>query len=126
MGQLPTGEGARETAFWLAQLGDKAEAIEYYADAFTLEDPRTTEADRARDRTRLGALYSALNGSEKGLGDAILAAYDRTSALLSLRRAALKAKDPNSDATNIEEFVLPAIDRQRRRWSCRSLKAKRS
>ena len=107
----PTGEGARETAFWLGQLGHKAEAIEYYADAFTLEDSRTTEGDRAGDRTRLGGLYSAVNGSEKGLGDVILQAYDRTSALLNARRANLKAKDPNSDATGIEDFTLPAIDK---------------
>jgi thiol-disulfide isomerase/thioredoxin len=107
----PSGEGARETAFWLNRLGRKAEAIEYYADAFTLEDSRTTEADRGRDRARLGALYSGLNGSEKGLGDVILAAYDRTSALLSTRRASLKARDPNSEATNILDFTLPAVDK---------------
>jgi thiol-disulfide isomerase/thioredoxin len=107
----PTGEGARETAFWLTEVGRKAEAIEFYADAFTLEDSRTTQADRARDRARLGGLYTGLNGSEKGLGDVILEAYDRTSALLSLRRANLKAKDPNSQATDIEDFTLPAVDK---------------
>ena len=47
----PTGEGARETAFWLAKLGRDADAIEYYSDAFALEDTRTTESDRMRDRT---------------------------------------------------------------------------
>ena len=41
----------------------------------------------------------------------ILAAYDRTSALLSRRRADLKAKDPNSQATNIADFTLPAVDK---------------
>jgi len=106
----PSGEGARETAYWLTELGDKAEAIEYYADAFTLEDSHTTAADRAVDRQRLGDLYTELNGSEKGLGDAILAAYDRTSALMAARRAVMKAKDPNSLATKIEEFTLPAVD----------------
>jgi thiol-disulfide isomerase/thioredoxin len=105
----PTAEGARETAFWLTQLGRNAEAVEFYSDAFTLEDSRTTEADR--DRTRLGGLYAGLNGSEKGLGDVILEAYDRTAALLSLRRAELKAKDPNSQATDIEDFTLPAVDK---------------
>jgi len=106
----PTGEGAREAAYWLAQLGSKAEAIEYYADAFTLEDSRTTEADRASDRKHLGELYTAVNGSEKGLGEVILAAYDRTEGLLNARREAMKAKDPNSMATKISEFTLPAID----------------
>jgi thiol-disulfide isomerase/thioredoxin len=107
----PTAEGARERAFWLSSLGRNKEAIELYADAFTVEDKSTTEADRARDRARLGEIYSTLNGSEKGLGDVILAAYDRTSALLGLRRANLKAKDPNSQAIDIVDFTLPAIDK---------------
>jgi thiol-disulfide isomerase/thioredoxin len=120
----PTGEGARETGFWLTELKRDAEAVEFYADAFALEDPRTTEADRARDRERLGALYSKLNGSEKGLGDAMLAAWDRTSALLSERRALLKAKDPNALATSITEFTLPAIDKSTPPLVLSSLKGK--
>ncbi len=120
----PTGEGARETAYWLTQLGDKAEAIEYYADAFTLEDPGTTEGDRAADRKRLGQMYSSLNGSEKGLGDLILAAYDRTSALLNARRASMKAKDPNSEAATIEDFTLPPVDKTAQPLVLSSMKGK--
>ena len=107
---FPTGEGARESGFWLARLGRNNEAIEAYANAFTVEDSRTTEADRSRDRAKLGALYNAANGSEKGLGDAILAAYDRTSGLLGRQRADLKAKDPNALAANIFDFTLPAVE----------------
>jgi thiol-disulfide isomerase/thioredoxin len=107
----PTGEGARETAFWLSSLGRNAEAVELYADAFTVEDKATTQAERARDRARLGELYAGLNGSEKGLGDVILGAYDRTSALLNQRRASLNAKDPNSQAVNVADFTLPAVDK---------------
>jgi thiol-disulfide isomerase/thioredoxin len=120
----PTGEGARETAFWLSSLGRNAEAIEFYSDAFALEDARTTEADRARDRTRLGELFTGLNGSEKGLGDVILAAYDRTSALLSLRRASLKARDPNSQAAGIADFTLPSVDKAAPSLVLSSLKGK--
>ena len=101
----PTGEGAREVAFWQKQLGHDQAAIDYYADAFTLEDPRTTEADRTQDRKRLGELY----GSGKGLGDAILQAYDRTAALLADRQARLKKIDPNAVAANPAEFVLPPV-----------------
>jgi thiol-disulfide isomerase/thioredoxin len=107
----PTGEGARETAFWLSKLGRNADAIEFYADAFTLEDARNTETDRARDRARLGSLYIELHGSEKGLGEIILQAYDRTAGLLAALRANLKAKDPNSAATSLADFSLPAIDK---------------
>jgi len=120
----PTGEGAREIAYWLIKLDRNREAIEYYADAFTLEDSRTTEDDRARDRKRLGELYSKLNGSEKGLGDTILEAYDRTAALMSERREGLKAKDPNAVAANIGDFVLPAVEEHTPPLVISSLKGK--
>jgi thiol-disulfide isomerase/thioredoxin len=105
----PTGEGAREVAFWEKKLEHDKDAIEFYANAFTLEDTRTTETDRTQDRKRLGELYSRLNGSEKGLGEVILEAYDRTSALLNDRRASLKARDPNAVAVNPADFVLPPV-----------------
>ena len=106
----PGAENARETGKWLVKLDRKAEALEYYADAFSSDDPRVTEADRARDRARLGEIYSALNGSEKGLGDLILQAYDRTAALKRDRLTSLKSKDPNAGATEILDFTLPGAD----------------
>jgi thiol-disulfide isomerase/thioredoxin len=105
----PTGEGAREVGYWLIKLKRDREAIEYYANAFTLEDAATAAADRAKDRKRLGDLYAKLNGSEKGLGDVILEAYDRTSSLMDARRAVLKARDPNAVAANVVDFILPAV-----------------
>jgi thiol-disulfide isomerase/thioredoxin len=105
----PTAEGAREVAFWEKKLEHVNDAIEYYADSFTIEDARTTEADRIQDRKRLGELYSKVNGSEKGLGEVVLEAYDRTSALLKGRRASLKARDPNAVAVNPADFVLPPV-----------------
>ncbi len=105
----PTGDGAREVAFWLTRLDRTAEAIEYYANAFTLEDPRTTSKDRISDRKRMGELYSKLNAPSKSLGDIILEAYDRTAALTSARMAKLKTRDPNVDAKTLEDFVLPAV-----------------
>jgi thiol-disulfide isomerase/thioredoxin len=105
----PSAEGAREIARWLVKLDRGAQAIEYYADAFVMEDPRTTEADRARDRTRMGELYSKLNGSEKGLGDLVLAAWDRTSELRRDRLAALKLKDPNAVASELLDFTLAPV-----------------
>jgi thiol-disulfide isomerase/thioredoxin len=106
----PTAEAAREAARWLVKLDRGAEAVEYYADAFAMDDPRTTDADRARDRARLGELYVKLNGSEKGLGDRILAAYDRTSAIHRERLAALKLKDPNAGASDLFDYTLLPAD----------------
>ncbi len=105
----PTAEGAREAARWLMRLDRTAEAIEYYADAFTLEDPRTTSTDRARDRAEMARLYAKLNAPPKSLGDIVLEAYDRTAALMDERTAKLKTRDPNVDAKTFEDFVLPAV-----------------
>jgi len=106
----PNAESAREIGRWLLKLGRKPEAVDYYADAFVIEDGRATEEERARDRKRLGEIYVSLYGSEKGLGDAILAAYDRTSAAKTARLASIKAKDPNAGASQISEFTLPGAD----------------
>ena len=106
----PTSEGAREWAKWLAATGDNAAAVEHLADAFTLEDARNTDSDRASDRRRMGELYSKLNGSEKGLGDTILRSYDRMSSLSADRAAHLKALDPNAEAGSILDFTLPGAN----------------
>jgi thiol-disulfide isomerase/thioredoxin len=120
----PTGEGARETGYWLSLTGRKEDAIEFYADAFTIEDARNTEQDRAQDRAQLGRLYKEIHGSEKGLGDVILAAYDRTSGMLNNLRAGIKAKDPNSVATSLAEFTLPPVNKEDKPLAIASLKGK--
>ncbi len=106
----PTGEGAREAATWLQKLGRDREALDYFADAFTLEDPGSTQIDRARDRSHMGDLFTKLNGSEKGLGEIMLEAYDRTTAIAHARIAALKISDPNAQATDIFDFSLPSAN----------------
>ncbi|MES1257789.1 MAG: redoxin family protein, partial [Acidobacteriota bacterium] len=102
----PTAEGARETGRWLVRLNRGSEALEYYALAFAMDDPRTTEADRMRDRSLLSELYGKLHDSEKGLGDLVLGAYDKATALRSQHLAALKVKDPNAGATELQDYTL--------------------
>jgi thiol-disulfide isomerase/thioredoxin len=104
----PTAESAREEGKWLAAMGDLQDAIDRYADAFTIEDPRNNEQDRSKDRRRLGELYVKATGSERGLGDRILASYDRMSAIMTARLAQLKSKDPNAEAGSILDFTLPS------------------
>jgi thiol-disulfide isomerase/thioredoxin len=106
----PGSEPAREMARWLTKLGRDAEAIEFYADAFTMEDGRSTEADRARDRVHLGELYTKLNGSDKGLGDAVLQAYDRMATLKKERMANARLRDPNAAATELLDYTIPKVD----------------
>jgi len=81
----PDAESAREVAHSYERLGKHAEAARAMADAFTIQDARSTDADRARDRVRLGEVYRKANGSERGLGDLVLEAYDRNLALMHAR-----------------------------------------
>ncbi len=106
----PNAESAREIGRWLARTGKEAEAVPHYADAFVIPDQRQRDSDRAADRARLGELYRKLHGSEKGLGEIVLEAYDRTTALLNERQLRLKQLDPNSQVTNPMEFTLSGLD----------------
>jgi thiol-disulfide isomerase/thioredoxin len=105
----PTAVGARETGRWLAKLGRNMDAVEALANAFTVEDPLATEAERGKDRIRMGELYQKATGNEKGLGDLILQAYDRTHAMMTDRLAKLKAADPNVQASKITDFTLVSV-----------------
>ncbi|MGP8245785.1 MAG: hypothetical protein ACLQVN_14860, partial [Bryobacteraceae bacterium] len=70
-------ESAREVARCYERMGKFADAARALADAFMVTDPRSTSDDRARDRQRMGELYRRATGSEAGLGDVVLEAYDR-------------------------------------------------
>lgn len=110
---FPSAEAAREIGRWLARLGKNDEAVEHIADAFAIPDTRVTDAERAKDRTRMGELYTKAHGSEKGLGDVILAAYDRTTAVLAARRLRMRDADPNVQLTNPMEFTLSGVGGQK-------------
>lgn len=106
----PNADAAREAARCDEALGKSAEAARAMADAFTVQDSRNTDADRARDRVRLGELYAKAHGSEKGLGDLVLEAYDRNLALVRARQLRMRANDPNAQLTDPMEFTLSALD----------------
>ena len=107
--RYPSAGAAREWGRWLSRSGQNLEAVQHFADAFTIEDANSTEIDRGKDRVRMGKLYTKVNGSEKGLGDLILQAYDRTQAIMSERIAKLKSADPNAVASKVMEFTLPSV-----------------
>ncbi|HYA17529.1 MAG TPA: TlpA disulfide reductase family protein, partial [Bryobacteraceae bacterium] len=106
---FPNGDAARSLADIYPKMDRNADAMDALADAFTLEDPSTTEADRAADRAKLGAMYAKANGSGNDLGDLILRAYDRTAAAKKDHAKALAAKDPNALADDIFDFTLPGV-----------------
>ncbi|MEO7144182.1 MAG: TlpA disulfide reductase family protein [Bryobacteraceae bacterium] len=119
---FPSEEFARQAAETLAAAGKTDDAIHRYADAFTIPDARAKDADRARDRLKMGELYRGEHGSEKGLGDEALAAYDRTCALLAQRRAAASASDPNAALSDAMQFTLTGPNG--RKLNLRSMRGK--
>lgn len=107
---FPSVEGAREAARWLTAAGKDQDALQYLADAFSIAGLHSAELDGASDRTRMGELYRKLHGSEAGLGDLILKAYDTTSSELAARRAELHEYDPNSQLTYPMQYMLSGVD----------------
>ncbi len=107
---FPCEESAREWSNALVDSGKESEALLRLADAFVIPDSRAADADRAEDRRKLGDLYRKLHRGEKGLGDVILAAYDRTSAQVEEHRNRLLAFDPNMGATDAMQFTLTGLD----------------
>jgi len=106
----PNVEAAREAARWLAAAGKNQEAIQYLAYAFTIAGFKSTDPDSASDRDKMAELYRKQTGSEAGLGDLVLKAYDNTSSLFGARRAQLRELDPNSQVKDPMRFTLSAVD----------------
>jgi len=110
---FPSVEAAREAARWLAKAGNDQAAIQYLANAFTIAGLRSAEQDGAGDRARMSELYRKLHGSEAGLGDLILKAYDDTSARVAERRTEMRQFDPNAQIKDPMQFTLSSPDGQK-------------
>jgi len=107
---FPCEEAAREWANALAESGKQPEALLRLADAFVIPDSRALDTDRSDGRRKLGELYRKLHRDDKGLGELILAAYDRASAQVEEHRNRLLAFDPNMAATDPMQFTLTGLD----------------
>ncbi len=107
--RMANAESAREAAKWLAKSGRDMESVKYYALAFAIVDSNNTEIGRAKDRARMGALYAKSKGSEVGMGDMILEAYDRLALLETKRVALLESRDPNANKTEILDFTVTGL-----------------
>ena len=75
-------ESARARAHWLEKAGRFDEAVMALADAFALPD--TSDA-HAKDRQKMGELYRKDHSSYVGLGDLVLAGYDRVTSVANER-----------------------------------------
>jgi thiol-disulfide isomerase/thioredoxin len=106
----PSEQAAHEWSDVLGRLGRDEDALTHLADAFAIVDPHSTDPDHSADRRSLAELYRKVHGSEQGLGDLILAAYDRTSTLVEERRKRLKALDSNFLVTEPMQLTLTGLD----------------
>jgi thiol-disulfide isomerase/thioredoxin len=109
----PCEESAREWGGALASLGFHEQAAQHFADALMIPDLRALDSDRAIDRRRMGEVYRKAHSSEKGLGDVILEAYDRTAALVDARQKRLSDLDPNANVTDPMGFTVSGLDGQK-------------
>jgi len=109
---LQTSYSILPSALAAEQLGEIAEtqkdfsrAIEEYSLAFALPDTSMAGAPDRRDvRRKLGNVWREVHGSEQGLGDELLATYDRAAPASPGPDAAPPAR--NKDAKNVYDFVL--------------------
>jgi len=106
----PSEEAAREWADNLNRARKPDDAIARLAEAFVVSDSRSSDAARLNDRILLGEWYKKQHGTEAGLGDVILAAYDRMAVVTETRRKRLLALDPNSSAQSAMDFTLTKLD----------------
>jgi thiol-disulfide isomerase/thioredoxin len=100
----PAAEKLGEIAEMQHRLPD---ALREYAWAFALpEDSPAGKVDRRLIREKLGNVWRQLHGSESGLGDAILAAYDQ----LSTPATTASAAPRNQGVKDLFGFVLRQMD----------------
>jgi thiol-disulfide isomerase/thioredoxin/predicted negative regulator of RcsB-dependent stress response len=113
---LEKSNSSRPNALAAEKLGeiaelrnDSAAAIDEYALAFALPENGPAGAVDRRDlRRKLGNAWRHVHGSDQGLGDAILAAYDRAYPAQSDTAKGPAAR--NKDAKDAFEFVVRRMD----------------
>jgi thiol-disulfide isomerase/thioredoxin len=98
---VPT-PGAAEKLGEVAEMNkDFSAAIEQYARAFALADSANPGVTRREIRQKIGNVWRIAHGSDEGLGDYLLRAYDQVS------QAATAGKvKKNSGAREVSEFTL--------------------
>ncbi len=104
----PTAEVAEHLGDLAVKQGDTARAIEEYGTAFTFPGKDLDPAHREELRRKLGSLYLAQHGSEKGLGDLVLRRYDELMRSIGGRFTDQHAS--NADRQDPFDFVLGRPD----------------
>lgn len=101
-------------ALTLGELAEKKkaidEAVDHYIQAFVISLITDEELDRRKLRTRLGQLYVTKYGSENGLGDRLLKAYDAYNKEREEHYAKIEGPTPNAGASDPLAFKLTKLD----------------
>lgn len=104
----PNAEAAEKLGELAELRREPSKAIDEYLIAFALPDEggASGKVDRRDVRRKLGNLWHQVHGSEQGLGEAMLGAYDRLGASLPNAGSTLR----NENAKNVYEYVLRKLD----------------
>jgi thiol-disulfide isomerase/thioredoxin len=105
----PNTAAAEDAAASLVALDRKEEAVVKLALAFNVGDRKSTDSDRERVRQRMGELYRELKGSEAGLGDLSLSAYDQTRKDVADWLERQRQHDPNSGEDDPMKYTLSKL-----------------
>lgn len=101
-------------ALVLGELAEKRkatdEAIDFYAKGFVIALATNEEIDLKAIRQKLSQLQTAKTGSEAGLGDRLLKAYDAFVKEREERQAKLEQPNINEGAANALGFKLTKLD----------------
>lgn len=110
---FPSAEAAREIARWLERQGKTRDAVAMLAEAFTIPDPNASDDERRRDRARMAEWYRQSAGSENGLGEVVLAAFDRAAGRIDNYKAMLRRIDPNAGKGDLMEYSVSGLGGER-------------
>lgn len=98
----------------LGELAEKRkaidEAIDYYSQAFAIALATNEDIDAKTIRKKLSQFYTSKNGSETGLGDRLLKAYDAFVKEREARLAKLEVPNINEGVNNALSFKLTRLD----------------
>jgi thiol-disulfide isomerase/thioredoxin len=104
---IQPNSAAAEMLGEIAELkNDPGKAIEEYTLAFDLQDTGPARVDRREVRQKLGNVWRSVHGSEQGLGEEILAAYDR----LAAPAVSASPSAANKSAKDTFSFILRRPD----------------
>ena len=104
---MPNPAAAKALGDIAESRGDWTTAADQYLLALVLPDAGPAKVDRADVLARLKSAWQQAHGNMQGLGDALLAAYERVP---SSTDAATAAAKPNKGAKDVFDFVLRQVD----------------